>query len=1397
MRNWMKQLNRVIVLALMLVCLFGYLGVEADAATYSGGTWTESTTYAGVYWYKITDTNYPKSGWHYVKSASNGPYYWYYFDSNGYMKTKYGGATTNGWLEVGGKWYHVDSNTSTSWVGGYGAMQTGWKSLSDSTGGPYWFYFETSGSDPSKDSLGSMVKGWQNREGLNSSTKNWYYFDSNGHMLTGWNDIGDATYYFNASGHRVSNAWEGAYWLGSDGKMATSTWVDNDNYYVGSDGKYLTGWQAIGGSIYFLNDGTVSGYASGQKLAGGWKTVGGYTYYFASGGQLMPGDSNGWLQIGSDWYMLNTTAASLETGLHSRMTEWVKVGDYWYYFDKSTGKMKTNSWVPSENGANDTNAYVDGEGKMVIGWKDIPADSGTWYYFNGSGKKQTNQIIWDPVQNWKSYYVDANGIMVKDTQITVSGTTYYADASGVLFPLDKKLNALNPYFDYVVGGLYGTSTNPIENRTYLTAKTETSAGYAIVKDQPIDLAYTELSIGAYPAKDGDLSVHIPNALRPEPADYLGWDNEGMDWVWDDAIDGAMAEAITENKSAIINSGSGDTEFIYAWYRNIATLNNRAVSLRMSIVDYGVVIGLGSPLISFNKVDGQPGIITAGIPWIQVKYELFYEGTNELIPATTKGNTSFYDVDNRQSICFSDNTNRGIYCSSSCNLKFGTVTQNGKLNGDCIFYDLDYSLDETDGNKPLYGFTEIFQGNTLIRTFSFENKGRYDPVVSNLDYPDGAASGAIYNYGDPLSSGKLKISKTVNPNTDTTEFTFKIKLTSDTQTIPSSMFFGAEGGVYSSVTFTNGEATVKLKHGQNVTIAGIPSGLKYTVTETANNAYQSASSGASGTIAANATKEAKFTNTRLQSLTVKKTVKGNMAEEGKTFAITVTIKKPDGTVFASETLNLAHDGSKTYNNIPAGSTYTIDEADYSGEGYTVAGEVSNVTLLENKTVTITNTQEERTLTVDKVVNGTDAAKDTEFTFTLNVWYADGTKYITDETFTLTDGSTPWSKVLPKNAKYTITEAANGDFITTVTDNGDGEETLSDNATVTFTNTELLDLTVAKQVSGETAETDRKFEFTVTYRKPNGDTGTENFSLAHGEQKIIPNLPYGTTYTVTEADDSGYTTTGEVTEATLTQDTTVTVTNTAKEHKLVVGKTVIGDGDAQAKEFTFTLVWARSGIGLDSENATTKTFTLKDGQTAEFVLPEGCTYQVTETKAEGYLDPVIAGNASVTGMTQDETVTFTNTQLVTLTLTKQVGGNMGNKEQPFEFTVKLGTGEMATAVNGTATFSDGVYTVSLAHDQSVVFTVPYDTAYEIKEKDYSEDGYETKIQGADEHGDDGYTATGMANGDVVTYKNTKGFSIPTGVDLMILPFLGMILLGAVVGTVQLLGGSRKSRRGRYLN
>ena len=37
----------------------------------------------------------------------------------------------------------------------------------------------------------------------------------------------------------VRNAWQGNYWLGSDGKMATRSWVDNGRYYVDANGAWV------------------------------------------------------------------------------------------------------------------------------------------------------------------------------------------------------------------------------------------------------------------------------------------------------------------------------------------------------------------------------------------------------------------------------------------------------------------------------------------------------------------------------------------------------------------------------------------------------------------------------------------------------------------------------------------------------------------------------------------------------------------------------------------------------------------------------------------------------------------------------------------------------------------------------------------------------------------------------------------------------------------------------------------------------------------------------------------------------------------------------------------------------------------------------------------------------
>ena len=55
----------------------------------------------------------------------------------------------------------------------------------------------------------------------------------------GWSQNGNIWYYYNAQGQQVKNAWVGSYWLDSEGKMVTDSWVDGGKYYVGSQGWWV------------------------------------------------------------------------------------------------------------------------------------------------------------------------------------------------------------------------------------------------------------------------------------------------------------------------------------------------------------------------------------------------------------------------------------------------------------------------------------------------------------------------------------------------------------------------------------------------------------------------------------------------------------------------------------------------------------------------------------------------------------------------------------------------------------------------------------------------------------------------------------------------------------------------------------------------------------------------------------------------------------------------------------------------------------------------------------------------------------------------------------------------------------------------------------------------------
>ena len=63
------------------------------------------------------------------------------------------------------------------------------------------------------------------------------------HAAQGWVQSGSSWYFLNSQGNVVRNAWQGNYWLGADGRMATNSWVDNGRYYVGSDGAWVKGAQ--------------------------------------------------------------------------------------------------------------------------------------------------------------------------------------------------------------------------------------------------------------------------------------------------------------------------------------------------------------------------------------------------------------------------------------------------------------------------------------------------------------------------------------------------------------------------------------------------------------------------------------------------------------------------------------------------------------------------------------------------------------------------------------------------------------------------------------------------------------------------------------------------------------------------------------------------------------------------------------------------------------------------------------------------------------------------------------------------------------------------------------------------------------------------------------------------
>ena len=147
----------------------------------------------------------------------------------------------------------------------------------------------------------------------------------------------------------------------------------------------------------------------------------------------------------------------------------------------------------------------------------------------------------------------------------------------------------------------------------------------------------------------------------------------------------------------------------------------------------------------------------------------------------------------------------------------------------------------------------------------------------------------------------------------------------------------------------------------------------------------------------------------------------------------------------------------------------------------------------------------------------------------------------------------------------------------TESGEGDDTAKrDNFPNEYS---AGDLNVTKTVAGNLGDQSKKFDFTVKFTKPDGKdvnstitatvagvgatnfniawddkgTYTYTFQLAHGQKASFANLPYGVSYTVTEAAADGYTTTKAGDSGTISAaEQTAAFTNT-KEGSIDTGVT----------------------------------------------------------------------------------------------------------------------------------------------------------------------------------------------------------------------------------------------------
>ena len=287
------------------------------------------------YWEKIDGSFYYYENGQPVKNVWKGDYYlqedgvmatnkWvdnenYYVDESG--KWDKSAKKKLGWIKVNEDWYYYevkDQMTTSKWAGHYYLLADGKMAKNQWVDNNHYFV----------DASGKWVPG---------------------KIKEYWEKI-DGNFYYYENGQPVKNVWKGDYYLQEDGVMATNKWVDNKKYYVGYDGKWIKdrkikqGWIFENNSWYYYEEdeqlvknewrGDYYLGSNGEMAKSQW--IEKEKVFVGPLGRKIPNSTKqyrGWLKDNyGDWFFF-------ENG--------VPLTNQWYgnYYLNSDGRMATNQWV--------------------------------------------------------------------------------------------------------------------------------------------------------------------------------------------------------------------------------------------------------------------------------------------------------------------------------------------------------------------------------------------------------------------------------------------------------------------------------------------------------------------------------------------------------------------------------------------------------------------------------------------------------------------------------------------------------------------------------------------------------------------------------------------------------------------------------------------------------------------------------------------------------------------------------------------------------------------------------------------------------------------------------------------------------------------------------------------